>query len=108
MRYVQVQHEHIHIFTSYLYTTQAKYAYRSITEFVKHVTDNSDEHLDRNPFPVSHEANTQLSDSQSRAGTYSSSSPEKASENFYPESKSASHQNAGSVCSMDICGNSPL
>ena len=33
---------------------QAKYAYRSISEFVKHVTSHSAEHLESNPFPELH------------------------------------------------------
>ena len=33
---------------------QAHYAYRSIAQFVKHVTRNSPEHLERNPFPELH------------------------------------------------------
>lgn len=33
---------------------QAKYAYRSIAQFVKHVTTNSAEHVARNPFPELH------------------------------------------------------
>jgi hypothetical protein len=36
------------------YCVQAKYAYRSIAEFVKHVTSHSSEHLERNPFPELH------------------------------------------------------
>lgn len=33
---------------------QAKYAYRSIAQFVRHVTAHSPEHLERNPFPEYH------------------------------------------------------
>lgn len=33
---------------------QAKYAYRSIAEFVKHVTSYDEEHISRNPFPELH------------------------------------------------------
>jgi hypothetical protein len=36
------------------YLFQAKYAYRSIAEFVKHVTTHDAEHLERNPFPELH------------------------------------------------------
>lgn len=42
---------------------QAKYAYRSIAEFVKHVTRQSAEHLARNPFPELHRPPSDISDS---------------------------------------------
>lgn len=44
---------------------QAKYAYRSIAQFVKHVTDNSSEHLLRNPFPELHRPPSEISGSES-------------------------------------------
>lgn len=40
---------------------QANYAYRSIAEFVKHVTSHSQEHLDRNPFPELHRPPSEVS-----------------------------------------------
>lgn len=42
---------------------QANYAYRSIAEFVKHVTDHDEEHLERNPFPELHRPCSDLSES---------------------------------------------
>ena len=38
---------------------QAKYAYRSIAQFVTHVKDSSEEHLERNPFPQLHRSLSQ-------------------------------------------------
>ncbi|KIY74201.1 alpha/beta-hydrolase [Cylindrobasidium torrendii FP15055 ss-10] len=43
-----------HVLTVFTFTESAKFAYRSIAEFVKHVTDNDEEHLARNPFPELH------------------------------------------------------
>ncbi|KAL1700195.1 hypothetical protein EV121DRAFT_214712 [Schizophyllum commune] len=40
-----------HVLTVFSFTNSAKYAYRSIAQFVKHVTDNDADHLDTNPFP---------------------------------------------------------
>ncbi|EGO27799.1 hypothetical protein SERLADRAFT_435565 [Serpula lacrymans var. lacrymans S7.9] len=45
----------------HLQVLQAKYAYRSIAEFVKHVTQNSDEHLAQNPFPELHRPASHIS-----------------------------------------------
>ncbi|PSS35406.1 hypothetical protein PHLCEN_2v1561 [Hermanssonia centrifuga] len=45
--------------------TKAKYAYRSIAEFVKHVTSHSPGHLDRNPFPELHRPPSEIEDSGS-------------------------------------------
>ena len=42
---------------------QAKYAYRSIAQFVKHVTENSADHLDRNAFPELHRPRSRIYDS---------------------------------------------
>ena len=44
---------------------QATYAYRSIAEFVKHVTSHSAEHLERNPFPELHLPPAEISESSS-------------------------------------------
>jgi hypothetical protein len=40
---------------------QAKYAYRSIAEFVKHVSHYDAEHLKRNPFPELHRPPSEIS-----------------------------------------------
>ena len=47
---------------------QAKYAYRSIAEFIKHVTTHSAEHLDANPFPEFHIPPEEIADSSSEEG----------------------------------------
>ncbi|KAH9942586.1 alpha/beta-hydrolase [Amylocystis lapponica] len=54
-----------HVLTVFTFTESAKYAYRSIAEFVKHVTGHSAEHLDRNPFPELHLPPSDVSDSDS-------------------------------------------
>ncbi|KIM46374.1 hypothetical protein M413DRAFT_17043 [Hebeloma cylindrosporum] len=41
-----------HVLTVFLFTKSAKYAYRSIAEFVKHVSTHDDEYLRNNPFPA--------------------------------------------------------
>ncbi|TFY78435.1 hypothetical protein EWM64_g5576 [Hericium alpestre] len=43
-----------HVLTVFSFTDSAKYAYRSIAQFVRHVTMHSPEHLSRNPFPELH------------------------------------------------------
>ncbi|KAK0191165.1 alpha/beta-hydrolase [Armillaria mellea] len=43
-----------HVLTVFSFTDSAKYAYRSIAEFVRHVTDDDEAHLNRNPFPELH------------------------------------------------------
>lgn len=43
-----------HVLTVFSFTDSAKYAYRSIAEFVGHVTDNDEAHLNRSPFPELH------------------------------------------------------
>ncbi|EGO02176.1 hypothetical protein SERLA73DRAFT_49053 [Serpula lacrymans var. lacrymans S7.3] len=50
-----------HVLTVFIFTHSAKYAYRSIAEFVKHVTQNSDEHLAQNPFPELHRPASHIS-----------------------------------------------
>ncbi|KAJ7714315.1 alpha/beta-hydrolase [Mycena maculata] len=50
--HLQVYDDMCHVLTVFTFTESAKLAYRSIGEFVKHVTtDNDEEHLVRNPFP---------------------------------------------------------
>ncbi|KAF8076580.1 alpha/beta-hydrolase [Lyophyllum atratum] len=43
-----------HVLTVFSFTPSAKCAYRSIAEFVKHVSNHDAEHLERNPFPEFH------------------------------------------------------
>ncbi|KAF8969460.1 hypothetical protein BDZ97DRAFT_1653726 [Flammula alnicola] len=43
-----------HVLTVFMFTKSAKYAYRSIAEFIKHVTSCDEEHLSKNPFPDFH------------------------------------------------------
>ncbi|KAF8165523.1 lipase/esterase [Crassisporium funariophilum] len=43
-----------HVLTVFLFTRSARYAYRSIAEFIKHVSRYDEEHLERNPFPELH------------------------------------------------------
>jgi hypothetical protein len=48
---------------------KAKYAYRSIAEFVKHVTNYDENHLERNPFPELHRPPSKIStDSEAEEG----------------------------------------
>ncbi|KAH7931203.1 alpha/beta-hydrolase [Leucogyrophana mollusca] len=50
-----------HVLTVFTFTESAKYAYRSIAEFAKHVTQHSPEHLERNPFPELHRPSSHTS-----------------------------------------------
>ncbi|KAF9534722.1 hypothetical protein CPB83DRAFT_211167 [Crepidotus variabilis] len=43
-----------HVLTVFMFTKSAKYAYRSIGQFVKHITHYGQDHLARNPFPELH------------------------------------------------------
>ncbi|KAI0637973.1 alpha/beta-hydrolase [Trametes polyzona] len=52
--HLQVFDDMCHVLTVFTFTEPAKYAYRSIAQFVKHVTSHSAEHLARNPFPEFH------------------------------------------------------
>ncbi|KII94934.1 hypothetical protein PLICRDRAFT_33764 [Plicaturopsis crispa FD-325 SS-3] len=52
--HLQVFDDMCHVLTVFMFTNSAKYAYRSIAEFIKHVTSHSEEHLGRNPFPELH------------------------------------------------------
>ncbi|KAL1723393.1 Alpha/Beta hydrolase protein, partial [Schizophyllum commune] len=54
-----------HVLTVFSFTNSAKYAYRSIAQFVKHVTDNDADHLDTNPFPELHRPSGEVSSSSS-------------------------------------------
>ncbi|KAG2156229.1 hypothetical protein DEU56DRAFT_936926 [Suillus clintonianus] len=51
--HLQVYDGMCHVLTVFSFTSSADYAYHSIAEFAKHVTQCSAEHLDRNPFPDS-------------------------------------------------------
>lgn len=50
--HLQVYDGMCHVLTVFTFTTSADYAYHSIAEFAKHVTQHSAEQLNRNPFPV--------------------------------------------------------
>ncbi|KAF9028446.1 alpha/beta-hydrolase [Hymenopellis radicata] len=60
-----------HVLTVFTFTQCASYAYRSIAEFVKHVTDHDEKHLDRNPFPELHRPPTDISDHYTYGSTRS-------------------------------------
>ncbi|KAI0824710.1 alpha/beta-hydrolase [Trametes gibbosa] len=64
--HLQVFDDMCHVLTVFTFTEPAKYAYRSIAQFVKHVTDSSEEHLLRNPFPDLHAPPSETSDTESR------------------------------------------
>ncbi|KAI0787047.1 hypothetical protein BC629DRAFT_1593579 [Irpex lacteus] len=51
-----------HVLTVFTFTAAAKYAFRSIAEFTKHVTSHSPEHLERNPFPEFHIPPAEIND----------------------------------------------
>ena len=53
---------------------------------MKHVTDNPDEHLERNPFPELHRPPSQISDSSPRHKTEDSSARENSSRSRSPKS----------------------
>ncbi|KAG1892278.1 alpha beta-hydrolase [Suillus subluteus] len=50
--HLQVYDGMCHVLTVFSFTSSADYAYHSIAEFAKHVTQRSVEHLDRNPLPI--------------------------------------------------------
>ncbi|KAA1466694.1 alpha/beta-hydrolase [Dentipellis sp. KUC8613] len=52
--HLQVYDDMPHVLTVFTFTDSAKYAYRSIAQFVKHVTMHSPDHIARNPFPELH------------------------------------------------------
>ncbi|KAK7695761.1 hypothetical protein QCA50_000398 [Cerrena zonata] len=60
--HLQVFDEMCHVLTVFIFTEGARYAYRSIAEFVKHVTHHSTEHLKQNPFPELHRPPSQITD----------------------------------------------
>ncbi|KAI0722242.1 alpha/beta-hydrolase [Cerioporus squamosus] len=62
--HLQVFDDMCHVLTVFTFTEPAKYAYRAITQFVKHVIDNSEAHLERNPFPELHRPPSQISDTE--------------------------------------------
>ncbi|KAI0677037.1 alpha/beta-hydrolase [Trametes maxima] len=72
--HLQVFDDMCHVLTVFTFTESAKYAYRSIAEFVKHITDSSNEHILRNPFPELHRPPSKIpeSDSETEAATESS------------------------------------
>ncbi|KAF5387616.1 hypothetical protein D9615_000559 [Tricholomella constricta] len=49
-----------HVLTVFSFTHSAKCAYRSIAEFVKHVSRYDADHLERNPFPELHRPPTKI------------------------------------------------
>ncbi|CCM05570.1 uncharacterized protein FIBRA_07797 [Fibroporia radiculosa] len=59
-----------HVLTVFTFTQCAKYAYRSIAQFVRHVTTQSIDHLDRNPFPELHIPPDDLLDIDSEEENY--------------------------------------
>ncbi|RDX53666.1 alpha/beta-hydrolase [Lentinus brumalis] len=62
--HLQVFDDMCHVLTVFTFTEPAKYAYRAITQFVKHVIDNSEAHLERNPFPELHRPPSDISDTE--------------------------------------------
>ncbi|KAH7914422.1 Alpha/Beta hydrolase protein [Hygrophoropsis aurantiaca] len=50
-----------HVLTVFTFTESAEFAYNSIAEFAKHVTQNSLEHLERHPFPESRQSSSNTS-----------------------------------------------
>ncbi|KAI0751533.1 alpha/beta-hydrolase [Daedaleopsis nitida] len=72
--HLQVFDDMCHVLTVFTFTEPAKYAYRSIAQFVKHVIDNSEDHLERNPFPELHRPPSAISDSQPMDGSSSDAS----------------------------------
>ncbi|EIN10888.1 alpha/beta-hydrolase [Punctularia strigosozonata HHB-11173 SS5] len=52
--HLQVYDGMCHVLTVFTFTDSAKYAYRSIAQFVRHVTSHSSDHLAKNPFPEYH------------------------------------------------------
>ncbi|KAF9464372.1 hypothetical protein BDZ94DRAFT_1256294 [Collybia nuda] len=59
--HLQVFDDMCHVLTVFSFTRSAKYAYRSIAEFVKHVTRHDPEHLKHNPFPELHRPPSEIS-----------------------------------------------
>ncbi|RPD66751.1 alpha/beta-hydrolase [Lentinus tigrinus ALCF2SS1-7] len=62
--HLQVFDDMCHVLTVFTFTEPAKYAYRAIAQFVKHVVDNPGAHLERNPFPEFHRPPSQISDTE--------------------------------------------
>ncbi|KZT72544.1 alpha/beta-hydrolase [Daedalea quercina L-15889] len=61
--HLQVYDGMCHVLTVFTFTRPAKYAYSSIAQFVKHVTQQPPDHLARNPFPEFHIPPEELDDS---------------------------------------------
>ncbi|RDB22775.1 AB hydrolase superfamily protein C4A8.06c [Hypsizygus marmoreus] len=59
--HLQVYDDMCHVLTVFSFTHSASCAYRSIAEFAKHVSDSSEEHLQRNPFPELHRPPSEIS-----------------------------------------------
>ncbi|KAH9927178.1 alpha/beta-hydrolase [Epithele typhae] len=59
--HLQIYDDMCHVLTIFTFTPMGKYAYRSIAQFIKHVTDNTEEHLERNPFPELHRPPSEIS-----------------------------------------------
>ncbi|PCH41474.1 alpha/beta-hydrolase [Wolfiporia cocos MD-104 SS10] len=54
-----------HVLTVFTFIESAKYAYNSIAQFIRHVTTQSEDHLERNPFPELHIPPDELLDTDS-------------------------------------------
>ncbi|KAJ7498735.1 Alpha/Beta hydrolase protein [Mycena latifolia] len=77
--HLQVFDDMCHVLTVFTFTESAKHAYRSIAEFVKHVTDHDEDYLAQHPFPEPHR-------SDSAANTVAPEAP------FTQNNSSSSHQ----------------
>ncbi|KAI0650222.1 alpha/beta-hydrolase [Trametes meyenii] len=72
--HLQVFDDMCHVLTVFTFTESAKYAYRSVAEFIKHVTDSSNEHILRNPFPELHRLPSKIPEPDSETETATKSS----------------------------------
>lgn len=94
--HLQVYDGMCHVLTVFTFTDSAKYAYRSIAQFVRHVTTQSADHLERNPFPELHvPPDEPVSDSEEDDESHSTSqrvtkNDEKAVEDKMPIATSSS------------------
>ncbi|KAJ6598872.1 Alpha/Beta hydrolase protein [Mycena vulgaris] len=52
--HLQVFDDMVHVLTVFTFTESAKHAYRSIAQFVQHVTDHDEDYLAQHPFPEPH------------------------------------------------------
>ncbi|KAL0949342.1 hypothetical protein HGRIS_009412 [Hohenbuehelia grisea] len=78
--HLQVYDGMCHVLTVFSFSESAKYAYRAIAEFVKHVTDNPEQELKQTPFP-------ELGRSPSAVSVHTAG----ATENPLPASGTSSH-----------------